>query len=1158
MDKYTDPGRPYKCDVCRESFTQKSILLVHYNSVGHLRNVKKKMQEQQQHQHQQSGDINSSNSSEGAANTSGEMASDLDRSGYSDSSQLLMASPKKEEKEQQQSHHGGGGGNSHNNNNNGQMGLGEIQNVLQQAMLAARLQMLNPMLRAQLPPPPHGMQMNPMAAMLPHFAPPGMGQLQQLQQLAMAQQMSGAGGMGGPRMQDPASLLLSQLAQLAPGGSDGVKSEQKQLPFPPPSPVPPGVPSMAPDSPMFGEQKRARTKITEDQLKILRSNFDISNSPSDEHISVMAGQTGLPPKVIKHWFRNTLFNERQKNKDSPYNFNNPPSTMINLEEYEKTGESKMMVMSSPAPAPPVPMDISESEVRQSLTRPPRPESPEEIPSPHLIGGANTESSKSESEREPLDSPANLSTSTVNTIITTTNPGHHHLNISVNFNNATNPVPNVTQSSLPASLTLSSILSSQTMADSMALSHHHLPAYPPPASASRESSNNPFGQSPEHNSFSKMLHNLAANSSCSYSEPSSPQGQHQRLSPGQQQQQDLSIHGKRANRTRFSDYQVKVLQEFFEKNAYPKDDDLEYLSKLLGLTPRVIVVWFQNARQKARKAYENQPSNEMVTSDGAGGDIEGRFTRTPSLSYQCKKCNLEFQRYYELIRHQKQHCYKEEDAKRSALAQKAAAVAAATLTSQGGGGCSSNNLNLTTVSNHSEDSNSSISYSERNITSPVFNQAGSSSHSWKRKPSLDDSLDEAAAVQLQQPRSKLPKTTNLFPPLNLPTTAAAAAAVPAGVLPAPTNDLEASMRKFYEDTMKRYMDELQARPPAQLQQQQQQLQPQAATGDNSHQALDLRSSSADLDHGSHRSENDNDSDSWDKNLSGGEDSSSEHNRGLCSEDFDGEGGEGGLSGHSGSGGGYLDLNGSKGDSSGGNKRFRTHMSNVQVKMMKSIFEAYKTPTMPECLSLGNQIGLQKRVVQVWFQNARAKEKKARLYLQQVTGQEPELPAAPRGCRWCGLTYPENFALQEHIFLPQHLEHVRQAIEQGLYDPESPGAALTQQAEALQNGGGMNLTTTSRAGSNSGQLMHQHGTPPRQQQQADSSATDSSPSPTKPNLGPGLAMMAQMAAAGGLHSPGGGGSSSHMADSRAMLMPPFYGMAQGMGAYPIGVTNTVHNV
>merc|ERR1719400_2095234 len=88
-------------------------------------------------------------------------------------------------------------------------------------------------------------------------------------------------------------------------------------------------------------QKRARTRITDDQLKILRSNFDINNSPSEEQTNEMAAQTGLPPKVIKHWFRNTLFKERQKNKDSPYNFNNPPSTMINLEEYEKTGEAKV-------------------------------------------------------------------------------------------------------------------------------------------------------------------------------------------------------------------------------------------------------------------------------------------------------------------------------------------------------------------------------------------------------------------------------------------------------------------------------------------------------------------------------------------------------------------------------------------------------------------------------------------------------------------------------------------------------------------------------------------------------------------------------------------------------------------------------------------------
>ncbi|VDO12365.1 unnamed protein product [Haemonchus placei] len=59
----------------------------------------------------------------------------------------------------------------------------------------------------------------------------------------------------------------------------------------------------------------------------------------------------------------------------------------------------------------------------------------------------------------------------------------------------------------------------------------------------------------------------------------------------------STSGRRANRTRFTDYQLRTLQQFFDKQAYPKDDDLEVLSKKLQLSPRVIVVWFQNARQK---------------------------------------------------------------------------------------------------------------------------------------------------------------------------------------------------------------------------------------------------------------------------------------------------------------------------------------------------------------------------------------------------------------------------------------------------------------------------------------------------------------------------------------------------------------------------------
>jgi len=88
--------------------------------------------------------------------------------------------------------------------------------------------------------------------------------------------------------------------------------------------------------------KRARTRITDEQLKILRQYFDINNSPTEDALQEMSEKSGLPLKVIKHWFRNTLFKERQRNKDSPYNFNNPPSTFLNLEEYEKTGETKVL------------------------------------------------------------------------------------------------------------------------------------------------------------------------------------------------------------------------------------------------------------------------------------------------------------------------------------------------------------------------------------------------------------------------------------------------------------------------------------------------------------------------------------------------------------------------------------------------------------------------------------------------------------------------------------------------------------------------------------------------------------------------------------------------------------------------------------------------
>ncbi|KAK3107122.1 hypothetical protein FSP39_007801 [Pinctada imbricata] len=88
--------------------------------------------------------------------------------------------------------------------------------------------------------------------------------------------------------------------------------------------------------------------------------------------------------------------------------------------------------------------------------------------------------------------------------------------------------------------------------------------------------------------------------------------------------------KRAKRTCFTNYQIKVLQEHFERNAYPRNYELHHLSHILNLSPRVVLVWFQNARQKSRKMHNKQPTEPKMN--------ESPFQRTTGLNNNCKKCS----------------------------------------------------------------------------------------------------------------------------------------------------------------------------------------------------------------------------------------------------------------------------------------------------------------------------------------------------------------------------------------------------------------------------------------------------------------------------------------------------------------------------------------
>ncbi|XP_060150604.1 zinc finger homeobox protein 2 [Globicephala melas] len=137
---------------------------------------------------------------------------------------------------------------------------------------------------------------------------------------------------------------------------------------------------------------------------------------------------------------------------------------------------------------------------------------------------------------------------------------------------------------------------------------------------------------------------------------------------------------------------------------------------------------------------------------------------------------------------------------------------------------------------------------------------------------------------------------------------------------------------------------------------------------------------------------------------------------------------------------------------GQRRYRTQMSSLQLKIMKACYEAYRTPTMQECEVLGEEIGLPKRVIQVWFQNARAKEKKAKLQGAAVGGaggsSEGPSGAQRTDCPYCDVKYDFYVSCRGHLFSRQHLAKLKEAVraqlksESKCYDlapaPEAPPA------------------------------------------------------------------------------------------------------------------------
>ncbi|KAL6088474.1 hypothetical protein STEG23_009847 [Scotinomys teguina] len=600
-------------------------------------------------------------------------------------------------------------------------------------------------------------------------------------------------------------------------------------------------------------------------------------------------------------------------------------------------------------------------------------------------------------------------------------------------------------------------------------------------------------------------------------------------------------GRRFSRTKFTEFQTQALQSFFETSAYPKDGEVERLANLLGLASRVVVVWFQNARQKARKnACEGGPAAAGGGTGGASG---------------CRRCHATFACVFELVRHLKK-CYddqppeeeeaeggeEEEEVEEEEVEERHPEPAA----KHGGpspehvGGEDLDQAEPTRPEGKESEGKASpsppihtcdqcaVSFPSQDLLTAhhrlhfppsvqpsapsqlldppllVFGErntgaSGTSSMTGtplKRKHddgSLSPTGSEAGGGgEGEPPKDKRLRTTILPEQLEIlyrwymqdsnPTrkmldciseevglkkrvvqvwfqnTRARERkgqfrSTPGGVAgpavkptvtptPAPFPKFNLLLSKIDDDTMKEApkREEAPAFPyPA--------VTPAAgplsflppgkeATVPTPERPLPLPAPTLSEDEGSEEpSKASPESEACSPSAGDLSDSSTSS---LAEPESPGAGG---TSGGPGSGTGVPDGM--------GQRRYRTQMSSLQLKIMKACYEAYRTPTMQECEVLGEEIGLPKRVIQVWFQNARAKEKKAKLQGTALAGSgsssEGPLAAQRTDCPYCDVKYDFYVSCRGHLFSRQHLAKLKEAVRAQLKS-ENKGYELAPAPEA----------------------------------------------------------------------------------------------------------------
>jgi zinc finger homeobox protein 4 len=290
-----------------------------------------------------------------------------------------------------------------------------------------------------------------------------------------------------------------------------------------------------------------------------------------------------------------LFKERQRNKDSPYNFNNPPSTTLNLEEYERTGQTKAIPLGESGKA------AAQSAANTMLTSLQQQQQKMQAEQQKLqeqqqqffqqqqqAFNLSQQVQQQFSDMRPVSQPSSTTSNERDDSYIKSEPVEDANDNDIKHSdNVEFDIERFRQQQ--AQQQLNFFNSYETKSESGSSDILSRPQTP---NSLYNNINDVISQQIE----SIPINNIASAGNMNQMGPPKKFQLNKIFDKSYESNSSSSnsstSSGKRANRTRFTDYQIKVLQEFFENNSYPKDSDLEYLSKLLLLSPRVIVVWFQ--------------------------------------------------------------------------------------------------------------------------------------------------------------------------------------------------------------------------------------------------------------------------------------------------------------------------------------------------------------------------------------------------------------------------------------------------------------------------------------------------------------------------------------------------------------------------------------